>query len=183
MVFPKPYAEIAARTRVPAGAVLAVAFLLLARPSWQSLAIGGPVALLGLLLRGWAAGHLAKYDALTISGPYAYTRNPLYLGTLVSAAGCAVAGSHVGIAVVAAAFFILFYLPVIEEEEGYLRETFDGYAAYQKRVAKFLPALRSPGRPTGGFRLALYKRNREVRALIAFGLVFAVLTAKLFFSP
>ena len=182
MAFPKRYAEVAARTRVPAGAVLAVAFLVIARPSWQSLGIGGLIALLGLLLRGWAAGHLAKYEELTTSGPYAYTRNPLYLGTLISAAGCAVAGSHIGIAVVVAAFFILFYLPVIEEEERYLRQTFDEYAAYEKRVAKFLPAQLFQRRRAGGFRLSLYKRNREPRALIAFGLLFAILTAKVLYG-
>ena len=182
MAFPKRYAEVAARTRVPAGAVFAVAFLLLARPSWQSLGIGGLIALLGLLLRGWAAGHLAKYEKLTTSGPYAYTRNPLYLGTLISAAGCAVAGSHVGIALVAAVFFVLFYLPVIEEEERYLRETFDGYAAYEKRVARFLPVQLFQRRSADGFRLSLYMRNREPRTLIAFGLLFAILAAKVLYG-
>ena len=182
MAFPKRYAEVAARTRVPAGAVFAVAFLVVARPSWQSLGIGGLIALLGLLLRAWAAGHLTKYEELATSGPYAYTRNPLYLGTLISAAGCALAGSHVAIAVVAAVFFVLFYLPVIEEEERYLRETFDEYAAYERRVAKFLPARSFERRRTGRFRLSLYKRNREPRTLIAFGLLFAILTAKLLCS-
>ena len=183
MTFPKRYAEVAARTRVPAGAVLAVAFLLVARPSWQSLAVGGLIGLVGLLLRGWAAGHLAKYEELTTSGPYAYARNPLYLGTLISAAGCAVAGMHVGIAVVVAAFFVLFYLPVIEEEERYLRENFDGYAAYEKRVARFLPAELFRRGPADGFRLSLYMRNREFRTVIAFGLAFAILTAKVHYGP
>ena len=178
MAFPKRYAEVPARARVPAGAFLAVAFLVVARPSWQSLGIGGLIAVLGLLLRAWAAGHLAKYEELTTSGPYAYARNPLYLGTLISAAGCAVAGLHVGIGVAVAAFFILFYLPVIEEEERYLRETYDGYADYEKRVAKFLPARRFQRGPADGFRLSLYMRNREFRTLIAFGLAFGILTAK-----
>lgn len=183
MSFPKRYAEIAACTRVSVGAILAAVFLFVANPSWQSLGIGGFIGTLGLVLRGWAAGHLAKYEELATSGPYAYTRNPLYLGTLISAVGCAVAGSHVGIAIAVPVFFILFYLPVIEEEERFMRETFDGYAAYEKRVAKFLPTHWMPSHCARGFRRSLYEKNRESRALIVFAFMFVILVVKMLYGP
>ena len=77
MVFPKSYAERVARVRVPAGMMLASLYVRLTRPDWGSLAIGAPWALLGIILRGWAAGHLEKNIQLTTSGPFACVRNPL----------------------------------------------------------------------------------------------------------
>ena len=85
--FPKPYADLVARFRVPCGFMLVAVFVWLARPTSVSLITGLPISVLGLLLRGWAAGHLAKNERLAMTGPYAYVRNPLYLGTLLVAAG------------------------------------------------------------------------------------------------
>ncbi|MEP6960842.1 MAG: isoprenylcysteine carboxylmethyltransferase family protein, partial [Acidobacteriota bacterium] len=87
MTFPKPYADRVARLRVPGGFVLIAAFLWFSDPTWESLARGLALALAGLLLRAWAAGHLEKNQALAESGPFAYVRNPLYIGTLITAAG------------------------------------------------------------------------------------------------
>jgi protein-S-isoprenylcysteine O-methyltransferase Ste14 len=89
--FPKPYADAVAKLRVPGGFLLVAAFLWLSKPSIQSLAVGLPVSFVGLAIRGWAAGHLEKNTALTDSGPYAWVRNPLYIGTLTVAAGLAIA--------------------------------------------------------------------------------------------
>jgi protein-S-isoprenylcysteine O-methyltransferase Ste14 len=93
--FPKAYADVVARLRVPSGFLLVAAFAYLATPSAQSLLYGVPVSIAGLLLRGWAAGHLAKNENLATGGPYAYVRNPLYLGTLLVAAGLVIASARV----------------------------------------------------------------------------------------
>src|SRR5258708_31175382 len=120
-LFPKPYADFVARLRVPSGFLLAAAFVWFSNPSMQSMAYGLPISVAGLALRAWAAGHLAKNQRLATSGPYAYTRNPLYLGTLIVAVGFAVAGRSVGLAVLFAAAFLLVYLPVIHLEGPHLR--------------------------------------------------------------
>ena len=91
MSFPKPYADAVAKLRVPGGFLMVAAFLWLSAPTWTSLALGLPVSVLGLALRAWAAGHLEKNRTLAESGPYAYVRNPLYIGTLAVAAGFVIA--------------------------------------------------------------------------------------------
>ena len=105
MMFPKPYADFAQRLRVPAGFVLLVAFAWLSQPSKFSMEVGLPISVLGLLLRAWAAGHLAKNQELATSGPFAYVRNPLYLGTLITAAGLVVAAREVWLVVVVCVSF------------------------------------------------------------------------------
>ena len=139
MMFPKKYADFAQRLRVPAGFVLLVTFAWLSRPSGFSMEVGVPVSLAGLLLRAWAAGHLAKNQELATSGPFAYVRNPLYLGTLITAAGLVVAAREIWLAILFAAVFALVYLPAIELEEQHLRAIFPGYAEYAARIQRFLP--------------------------------------------
>lgn len=165
MPFPKRYAEIAHRLRVPLGFVVAGSYLLLARPSWQSLAWGMSVAVIGLAIRAWAAGHLAKNQLLTTSGPYAHVRNPLYVGSLVMAAGFAVAGRHWAVGGVLAVYVLFFLLPVVEEEERHLRKLFPGYEDYARRVPKFWPRLRGGDVADRQFELSLYLKNREYEAL------------------
>lgn len=165
--FPKRYADTVARLRVPAGFVLVAAFAWFSRPSPGSLAAGLPVALLGLALRAWAAGHLAKNERLATSGPYGHVRNPLYIGTLTVAAGLAIAARSAGLAVLFAAVFLLVYLPVIELEEQHLRKLFPGYAAYASRVPALVPSLRGKSRRIL-FRMSLYLRNQEYQALVGF---------------
>jgi protein-S-isoprenylcysteine O-methyltransferase Ste14 len=181
MHFPKRYAELAARLRVPAGFVVSGLFLVLAKPTWTSLAIGGSIGLAGLGLRAWAAGHLEKNEKLATSGPFAYTRNPLYVGTLTVGAAFAIAGSSVAVGVILLAFFVLFYLPVVGEEEGHLRRLFPAYGDYERRVPKFLLRLSPAFPPTEKFRWDLYKKNEEYQALAAFALVIGLLAAKLQF--
>ncbi len=174
-----PYAKLAARARVTSGFAVAALYGLFAQPTVTSVAAGLPLALAGLLLRGWAAGHLAKNEALATGGPFAYTRNPLYLGTLVAAAGFAVAGRNLWLAALFAAYFVLVYLPVIGEEESHLRQLFPGYADYAVRVPRVLPRL-SPAFPASGkFRWDLYHRNREYQALLAYLAGAALLFARL----
>lgn len=178
MPFPKQYAELAARTRVPAGFLVMAAYLWFARPTLTTLAAGSAIALLGLGLRAWAAGHLAKNQRLATSGPYAHTRNPLYVGTLLVGVGFAVAGAQPWIGAALVLCFILWYLPVVEEEESHLAKILAGYDDYRRRVPKLWPAL-SP-RYSGGntFSFALYRRNREYQALLAFLLTLSLLAAK-----
>jgi len=167
-VFPKPYADIVARLRVPSGFLIVVVFAWWAQPTIESMLWGLPVSLLGLLLRGWAAGCLAKNQQLAIGGPYAYTRNPLYLGTLLVAAGLSIASRSPGLALLFAAIFLLVYLPVIQNEEQHLRKLFPAYADYAEQVPMLLGrARRLPQRGTP-FRWRLYLKNQEYQAAIGY---------------
>jgi len=175
--FPKPYADTVAKLRVPCGFLLVAAFLYFSAPDTCSLATGVPVAMLGLLLRAWATGHLEKDRELTTSGPYAHLRNPLYLGTLTVAAGLAIAARRWELVALFAVVFALIYLPVIELEEQHLRDLFPSYGRYAERVPAFWPRLQPAGasRP---FRWNLYIRNREYQALLGFAAGIAVLLWK-----
>lgn len=177
MSFPKPYADFVARMRVPCGFVLLAAYVWLARPSLQSIARGMLVAIVGLAIRAWAAGHLEKNMALAESGPYAYVRNPLYLGTLTVAAGFVIAAERWELAVLFAAVFVFVYLPVVELEEQHLSNLFPEFANYKRRVPKLIP--RMPHKPdTKQFRWTVYRRNEEYKALGGFLIGFAVLLWK-----
>jgi len=136
-----------------------------------------PVSILGLLLRGWATGHLEKNTELAQSGPYAYVRNPLYLGTLLVAAGLAIAARRGMLAALFAAVFLLIYLPAIELEEQHLRKLFPEFAAYAKRVPALWPTW-EPIQDSKPFRFSLYVRNREYQALAGFLAGAAFLLAK-----
>jgi protein-S-isoprenylcysteine O-methyltransferase Ste14 len=164
--FPKPYADAVARLRVPCGFVLVAAFVWLSTPSTISLVTGLPVSILGLVLRGWAAGHLEKNTTLAESGPYAYVRNPLYLGTSLVALGFVIAAERWELGLLFAAVFLLIYLPVVELEEQHLRSLFPSYAGYARRVPKLLPRLAGGG--SKRFRWPLYRHNREYEALGGF---------------
>ena len=166
-LFPKWYADRVARLRVPGGFVLVAAFAWLSRPSAGSLLLGLPLAALGLALRGWAAGHLRKNTRLAQSGPYAFTRNPLYVGTLFAAAGLAIASRRWALGALFAAVFLLVYLPVIELEEQHLRRLFAEYSEYAERVPRLVPAW-TKVRAEGRFEWAVYGKNQEYQALIGF---------------
>jgi protein-S-isoprenylcysteine O-methyltransferase Ste14 len=166
-VFPKPYADLVARLRVTCGFILVAAFAWFSRPDARSLAWGLPVSVLGLLLRAWATGHVEKNIRLARSGPYAYVRNPLYLGTLLVAAGFAIAARRWPLALLFGAVFLLIYLPAIELEEQHLRKLFPDFAEYAQRVLALWPRL-TPLRSNEHFRWDLYVRNREYQALIGF---------------
>jgi protein-S-isoprenylcysteine O-methyltransferase Ste14 len=146
--FPKPYADAVAKLRVLFGFVMVA---------------------LGLALRAWASGHLEKNLALATRGPYARVRNPLYLGTLVAAAGLAIAARAWELAALFAAVFALVYLPVVELEEQHLRELFLEFEEYSHRVPRLIPRLRARREERQKpFRWELYRRNREYEALAGF---------------
>jgi protein-S-isoprenylcysteine O-methyltransferase Ste14 len=166
-LFPKRYADAVARLRVPSGFLIVAAFAWFSRPNVSSLVWGLPVSLTGLALRAWAAGCLAKNQQLATGGPYAYTRNPLYLGTLLVAAGLAIASRSVGLGVLFAAVFLLIYLPVIQLEEQHLRKLFPQYSVYAEQVPALWPRFRGAGEE-GAFRWSLYRRNQEYQAVAGF---------------
>jgi len=177
--FPKPYADAVAKLRVPGGFLMVAAFLWLAAPTWTSLAVGLPVSILGLALRAWAAGHLEKNRTLAESGPYAYVRNPLYIGTLMVATGFVIASRRWELGVLFAAVFLLIYLPVVELEEQHLRSLFPEYADFARRVPRLWPRIiRNNGNSSKAFRFAIYLRNQEYQALAGFLAGVAVLIWK-----
>jgi protein-S-isoprenylcysteine O-methyltransferase Ste14 len=167
--FPKPYADFVARLRVPSGFLIVIVFAWFSAPTPQSMLWGVPISLAGLVLRAWAAGCLAKNERLATGGPYAYTRNPLYIGTLLVAAGLAIAARSVWLAALFAAVFLFVYLPVIQNEEQHLRKLFPEYAAYAGRVPALWPRLTpAPSESPNPFRAALYIRNQEYQAGLGF---------------
>jgi protein-S-isoprenylcysteine O-methyltransferase Ste14 len=177
MRFPKPYADLVQRLRVPSGFLLAAAFVWLARPAVVSLAVGLPIALSGLGLRAWAAGHLRKDQRLVTSGPYAWMRNPLYAGTLLAAMGFVLAAHAWYLAVAFALAFLLIYGPVMQNEQEHLRKLFPGYDDYARRVPLLWPRWPAESGPEQ-FDRALYLRNQEYKALLAYVVVTAFLLWK-----
>jgi len=135
----------------------------------KSLAVGLPLSACGLALRAWAAGHLAKDRRLATSGPYSFTRNPLYLGTLITALGLAGAARSIGLALLFTAVFALVYLPAIELEEQHLASILPGYAEFARRVPMLLPRWPANFRPDR-FSAALYRKNREYQALLGWSI-------------
>ena len=175
MTFPKAYADAVARLRVPSGFLIVIVFAWFSQPTSESLRWGVPVSLAGLVLRAWAAGCLAKNRQLATGGPYAYTRNPLYVGTLLVAAGLATASRSMGLAALFVAVFLFVYLPVIQNEEQHLRKIFPDYQAYAERVPALIPKL--TGKQTGSpFQWSLYMKNQEYQAGAGFliGLAYLV---------
>ncbi len=151
---------------MPLGFLFAVLYFWLARPSWRSLAWGAVLIVPGLLVRALASGHVQKNEALATSGPYAYTRNPLYLGSLLMGLGFCVAARSwwVGVALVAMFFFI--YMPVILGEEAFLRGKFPEFEEYAQRVPRMFPRIAPARAESGGFSWRLYLQHREWNALL-----------------
>lgn len=174
--------RIARRIRVPLGFVTAALYLfeLWRRAPYTAAILWSLVLVLpGLWLRGYAAGYVKKNRELTQTGPYAYTRNPLYLGSILIAAGFAVALLSWPIALVLAAGFAIIYIPVIASEERFLRATFPEFESYAQRVPRLIPRL-TPAvtqASSGSFSFALYLRHREYNASIGAVLLYLSLFA------
>jgi protein-S-isoprenylcysteine O-methyltransferase Ste14 len=168
-----------ARWRVRVGYLLAIVVLVLAHPMPKSIAIGGVVGLIGLWVRGLAAGHLHKQETLTVSGPYAHTRNPLYFGSAILTVGAAVAMNSWIAAVLLLAYFAVFYSVVMRKEEGELRFHHGAaFEEYAKAVPLFFPRVTAAKLGLGvarTFSFAQYKKNREYRATIGFLLLLVLL--------
>ncbi len=178
--FPKPYADAVARLRVPSGFLIVAAFAWFSHPGVQSLAIGMPVSFLGLALRAWAAGCLCKDRELATGGPYAYTRNPLYMGTLLVAAGLVIASRSVWLGLLFTVVFMFVYLPVIQLEQQHLRGLFPEYDVYARRVPALIPRWNPRLQHSQPFRWSQYKKNREYEAALGFAAGVAWLLYRLF---
>jgi len=186
--------RVARRIRVPLGFATAALYLFeLGRHAPQPAGLLWSVGLVlpGLWLRGYASGYVKKNQELTKTGPYAYTRNPLYLGSILIAAGFAVALESWVVAMALVFVFAIIYIPVIASEERFLRVTFPDFEAYCRRVPRLIPRL-TPARfspatgdsktevSSGNFSFVLYLRHREYNASIGAALLYLSL---LFLRP
>ncbi|HEV2705271.1 MAG TPA: isoprenylcysteine carboxylmethyltransferase family protein [Pyrinomonadaceae bacterium] len=180
------------RWRVPLGFLVGAFFIALARPRGWTLVAGGVVALVGLLVRAWAAGHIRKNAQLATSGPYAYTRNPLYFGSFLLGLGFTIAAGQPRLLGGAwamlvfgglfAALFLGIYLPVMRVEAATMAELFgDEYERYARAVPLFFPRLapyRDGTNAAVRFDAALYMRYREYRAALGLLAAWGVLALK-----
>lgn len=178
------WSRIARRIRVPLGFVFAAVFLWLAQPSPAYLAWSLILVVPGIALRAYASGYVKKNRELTATGPYAHTRNPLYLGSLSIALGFAVAARNLWVLAGIAILFFAIYLPVIRSEEGFLRGMFEGFDAYCARVPRLFPRL-TPGThgEAGKFSPVLYRKHREYNALMGAVALYVALLLRLYFRP
>ncbi|MBZ5642029.1 MAG: isoprenylcysteine carboxylmethyltransferase family protein [Acidobacteriia bacterium] len=166
------------RWRVRVGYPIAFAAFYFARPQWKWLVCGVAIALLGLLVRAYAAGHLRKHEQLATSGPYAFTRNPLYFGSVLFAAGFSVASHSWISAALLATYLAVFYPVVIRREQGELQTLYGAaFHDYAKRVPAFWPRL-TPAPSTGEhFSWQQYRKNREYEAAIGLAIAMLILCA------
>lgn len=179
--FNQRWKRISRRIRVPLGFLFVVLYFWLARPAPYSLLASLALVVPGILLRGYASGYVKKNTELTTTGPYAYTRNPLYLGSILIAFGFALAARNLWIAVALVLLFGVIYGPVIVGEEEYLRAHFDGYEVYAKRVPRLLPRMRAErGETGGGFSFGLYCKHREYNSLLGSFCIYLVLIVRTF---
>jgi len=161
--------------------VFAVLYFWLARPTWRFLALGAVLIVPGLLIRALASGHVRKNEALAMSGPYAYTRNPLYLGSLLIGIGFAVAARSWWVGVALMVMFFAIYVPVIRDEEAFLRQRFPEFEEYARRVPRIFPRLvaRSGKNEAPAFSMDLYLKHREYNALLGALAMLAALICKM----
>lgn len=178
------YEQVVRRLRLPLGFVLAALYLAFGpRPSPLTLTVGVALAVIGLCVRAWAAGHIVKNDRLATTGPYAHTRNPLYFGSFLIAAGFAVA-AHWSLLLVVVAFFVLVYGPTIEKERVKISARFpDEYSRWEQNVPAFVPrptAWRDPQvSESERFSPSLYMRHGEWKAALGFILALAWLVLRM----
>ena len=181
------WSHIARRIRVPLGFCFAVLYFWLAKPTWRFIVFGSVLILPGLLIRALASGHVRKNEALATSGPYAYTRNPLYLGSLLIGIGFAVAARSWWIGAALVLMFFVIYMPVIRAEETFLRATFPEFDEYTRSVPRIFPRIapRSQMKMAvnnqPAFSLPLYRQHREYNALLGALAMLAALIVKMEF--
>jgi protein-S-isoprenylcysteine O-methyltransferase Ste14 len=166
------------------GFVAAVLFLWLARPTWLSLAWSLWVVVPGIWLRGFASGYVKKNAELAVSGPYAHTRNPLYLGSMLIALGFALASLNLWLLLALAILFALIYAPTIRSEEEYLRGHFSNFDEYARQVPRLLPRVTPAPMTRGGagrFSRELYLKHREYNAILGSVAIYAALALRMYF--
>jgi protein-S-isoprenylcysteine O-methyltransferase Ste14 len=180
-------AALFARWRVRLGYLLALVVLWFARPTPASVLLGAGVGACGLAIRAYAAGYLHKQSVLTVTGPYAHTRNPLYLGSSVLALGAAMATrSWISSAVLVVYFALVYAVVMRREEQELLLQHGHSFQAYATAVPLFFPRFtpaRLEGASPGSFSLAQYKKNHEYEAAVGFELLLAVFLLKWHFWP
>jgi protein-S-isoprenylcysteine O-methyltransferase Ste14 len=161
--------------------LIVVPFFLLASPSRSSLSLGILVTATGLLLRGWSAGTIRKGETLTTSGPYAFVRNPLYVGSFLIGAGLAIAGGTWLWLILFVGFFVVVYGPTVAAEAARLTEQFgQRYVDYSAAVPAFIPRLTPfQDRESAPFAWSQYERNREWEALLGAAAAYAALALKM----
>lgn len=159
------FVALARRIRVPVGFVAAALYVIFARPTWASIFWGSVIILPALLLRTAASGHVKKNQEVTTSGPYGYTRNPLYLGSIILVIGFGVASRNVWLAAALVATFVALYLPVVRDEEKYLSAQFPEYSEYAQRVPRIVPRVSAEG-SSSAFSSELYRKHREYNAAL-----------------
>lgn len=192
-----PWKKIARRIRVPAGFIFAVVYLWTARFTMTRTSLEWSLLLVlpGLLLRAYASGYVKKNAELTTTGPYAHTRNPLYLGSILIAAGFGAASQNIWLVLAMLLLFLLIYLPVIRGEEEYLRGKFSGFDDYASHVPRLLPRMLAYKTPMAlaaaaedaadnpaSFSLQLYRRHREYNALMGAVGMYALLALILYLA-
>jgi protein-S-isoprenylcysteine O-methyltransferase Ste14 len=161
-----------ARWRVFLGFVFAAVALYLATPTARTLLIGAVISIAGELLRLWAAGHLEKSKEVTRSGPYQFTRHPLYLGSSLIGVGFAIAANHLVVGALVVTYLLLTLTAAMRSEEAHLREKFgDAYDAYAEKRAE-------PMRRRFSWQRAIY--NREHHTIAGLTGALAILAAKVY---
>jgi protein-S-isoprenylcysteine O-methyltransferase Ste14 len=167
-----------ARWRVRLGYLLTVLVLWLARPTPLSIVTGACLGIIGLTIRAYAAGYLHKQEVLTTAGPYAHTRNPLYLGSSLLALGAAVATDSPWPAAVLLVYFAVVYVFVMRREESELLQKHGpAFAAYAVAVPLFFPRISVPpeaARRDQRFSWSQYRQNHEYQAAAGFALLLLV---------
>ena len=170
------------RIRIPLGFLFAIVFVIFARPTLLTLCIGGAVALVGLLIRAWSSGHIRKARVLAVTGPYAFTRNPLYLGSFIMGLGFTIAAGVWWLGLIFAALFLGIYLPVMRVEANDMLDIFGSdFEEYKRNVPLFVPRLTPWKTMDGKFNFQLYLQYREYQAAIGTAAAIAVLSAKAYF--
>jgi len=177
------FEDIIYRWRVRAGFIGLILVILLSRATLYSLLGGMGLCLLAITLRTWASGHLKKEKELTISGPYQFTRNPLYLANFIIGASVVVASNSLWILGFFIVYFLIFYSVALKREREKMKELFPGeYEKYKKRVPFFLPSLKnSSSSNKNKFSWRLYKKNKECRALLGAVVFWLIMWAKMIF--
>jgi protein-S-isoprenylcysteine O-methyltransferase Ste14 len=188
--------KIARRIRVPMGFLFAIVYLWVARYSITAASLVYSLLLVvpGLLLRTYASGYVKKNSELTTTGPYAYTRNPLYLGSILIAAGFGAASLNPWLLLSLVLLFLAIYLPVIQGEEQFLRSHFAEFDAYADTVPRLIPRVlprknlsaqtieTTGSTSSASFSLELYRRHREYNALMGAAGMYALLALVLYLS-
>jgi protein-S-isoprenylcysteine O-methyltransferase Ste14 len=175
MAFP----DLMKRWRLPLSAAAAVAALALARPTWSAIAAGLPLIALGAAVRTWSSGYIRKNKALATDGPYAYTRNPLYLGSFLIGLGFVVSSASALVAGLFGVGFAVIYAGVIRAEEDYLVRTFgSAFGEYVQRVPRFVPRLTAAPYGRGEFDWQLVFKHREYQAWLGIAGALAILAVK-----